>query len=165
LEETCIKALAYDPTLVYYIDKVFRSFELACLHPDDFTHTDYKELFKLIKQGLEQDSEEPLNFIRERMPEVLIDAFLEQPVDEDYPDWRLQPDSPILEALLKQFIRLRRIRVDEGLEQIVFLQTQEGINEAEAPLDFRKIAMEFAQVRSKLDHALQQSFFHDKPKP
>ncbi len=166
LEETCIKALAYDPTLVYYIDKAFRGFELACLHPDDFTHTDFKELFKLIKEGLEQDSEEPLVFIRERMPEALVETFLDQPVNEDYPDWRLQSNSPILEALLKQFIRLRRVRIDEGLEQIIFLQTQgaEQGEETETPLDFNKIAMEYAQVRAKLDHALRQSFFHDKPK-
>jgi DNA primase len=164
LEETCIKALAYDPTLVFYVDKAFRGFELACLHPDDFSHTDFKELFKLIKQGLEQDEEEVLEFIRKRMPEELIDTFLGQPVEEDYPDWRLQPNSPILESLLKQFIRLRRIRIDEGLEQVIFLQTQEAGQEKETVIDYNKVAMEYAKVRAKLDHALQQSFFHDKPK-
>jgi len=156
LETSCIKALLSDPTLLHFIDRSFREFELACLHPDDFSHTDNKEIFKLIKQSLEQDEEDAPNFLRNHFPDEMWTAFLETSIEEQYPDWRLQPNAPKLESLLKMFIRLRRIRIDEGLDQLVFLQTQENINLDENTPDLKEIALEYVQVRAKLDRALQQ---------
>ena len=164
LEETCIKALIYDPTLVHYIDRAFRGFKLACLHPDDFQHTDYKEIFKLVKQSQDQDAEPPLTYVRNRIPEALKDALLEETSTELYTDWRFEPNAPILESLLNMFIRLRRIRIDEGLDQLVFLQSQETQPDAETALTLNQIALEYVQVRAKLDQALQQSTAHGKPK-
>jgi hypothetical protein len=62
-----------------------------------------------------------------------------------------------LESFLNMFIRLRRTRVDEGLDQLVFLQSQGFAEEDDPQLDFRKRAVEYVQVRAKLDQALQQS--------
>ena len=157
LETSCIKALIDDPTLLHFVDRAFRGFELACLHPEDFSHTDNKEVFKVIKQALEQDVEEVNAFIRNQLPDEMLDPYLESSTGNHYPDWRMQPNSPILEGLIKMFIRLRRIRIDEGLDQLVFLQTQESIEDDNAAFDFKKVAMEYAQVRTKLDRALQQS--------
>ena len=158
LEETCIKALASDPTLIHFIDRAFRNFELACLHPDDFSHTDYKEVFKLVKQSLDQDAEPPLEFVRERIPQEIVDALLDETSENPYPDWRFQPSAPILESLLNMFIRLRRIRIDEGLDQLVFLQAQTLEDNEDSIVDYKKVAMEYVLVRAKLDRALQQSF-------
>jgi len=156
LETSCIKALLSDPSLLHFIDRSFRKFELACLHPDDFSHTDNKEAFKLIKQSLEQDEEDATDFLRNHLPDEMWTAFLETSIEEQYPDWRLQPNAPKLEALLKMFIRLRRVRIDEGLDQLVFLQTQENINLDENTSDLKEIALEYVRVRAKLDRALQQ---------
>jgi len=49
LEERCIKALLFDPTLIHFIDRTFRASELACLHQEDFNQTDFREIFKLVK--------------------------------------------------------------------------------------------------------------------
>jgi len=162
LEKTCIKALLTDPTLLHFINRAFRSFELACLHADDFTHTDTKEIFKIIKQSLEQDQEAPLDYIQNRTAQEMLEPYFETPENEIYPDWRFQPNAPILEALINTFIRLRRIRIDEGLDQLVFLQTQENEDNVEASFDYGKLALEYVQVRVKLDQALQQSFQQGK---
>jgi hypothetical protein len=164
LEETCIKALIYDPTLIHYIDRAFRGFELACLHPEDFRHTDHKEIFKLVKQSLDQDDEIPLDYVRNHLPDALTESLLNDPSDDTYPDWRLEPNAPILESLVNMFIRLRRTRIDEGLDQLVFLQSQDIQQDGEILYDFKKIALEYVQVRGKLDQALQQSTAHGKPK-
>lgn len=161
LEETCIKALVSDPTLVHYVDRAFRSYELACLNLEDFTHTDFRELFKLIKSALEQDEENPLEFIQELAPEELLEDILNLPQEESYPDWRIQPNAPILESLLKTFVRLRRIRIDEGLDQLVYLQSQETTGDGETNAEFRKLALAYVQIRAKLDRALQQSLSQD----
>jgi DNA primase len=155
LEGACIKALLTDPTLVHFINRQFRAFELACLHSDDFSHTDYKEAFKLIKESLDQDVENPLDYVRGRLPEPLMDALLDADDKVTYPNWRFQPNAPIFESLLIMFIRLRRVRIDEGLDQLVFLQMQER-DEEDEPLDINKIAMDYVRARAKLDQALQK---------
>ena len=162
LEESCIKALLSDPTLVHFVDRALRSYELAPLHPEDFAQTDFKEAFKLIMEALEQEQDTPTDYLQEYLPESMMDAMLGAASEEAYPDWRFQPSDPIFESLLRMFIRLRRIRIDEGLDQLVFQQRHEiGENENDQP-DIKTIAQEYAQMRAKLDLALRQSFAHGK---
>jgi DNA primase len=162
LEENCIKALLFDPTLIHFIDRTFRGHELACLHQDDFTQTDFREIFKLIKQALDQDAEIPVDFIRQRIPNEMTKDLLNLTEEEAYPDWRIQPNAPILDSLLKMFIRLRRIRIDEGLDQLVFLQTQDKEGGIEDAPDLQKIAVDYVQMRAKLDQALQRNNLQGK---
>ena len=162
LEQACLLALLSDPTLLNYIDRAFRSFELACIHVDDFSDTDHREFFKLLKESIDQEAEEPLNFIHERLSAEMKEAFIENTSEETYPDWRLQPVDAKLEALVRTFIRLRRVRIDEGLDQLVFLQAQERDESGELSIDVKKTALEYVQVRAKLDHALRQSFARAK---
>lgn len=162
LEENCIKALLFDPTLIHYIDRTLRAHELACLHQEDFTQTDFRELFKQIKLALDQDVENPVAFVRQRIPEEMAEDLLNVPETEAYPDWRFQPNAPILKSLLKMFIRLRRIRVDEGLDQLVFLQSQEKPEGSEKSPDLGKLAVTYVQMRAKLDQALQRNMLQGK---
>ena len=163
LEETCIHALLQDPSLVYYVNRSFREHELACLHPDDFANTDFKEIFKLVTQALNQDLEEPLLYIHNQLPQALADLLGKDFPEEDYPNWRFQPNAPILEALLGQFVRLRRIRIDESLDQIVFLQTHGEALDEETILQISQTTMGYVKARSKLDKILRQPFSHNKP--
>ena len=158
LEETCIKALVADPTLIHFVDRAFRYYELACLHPEDFSHTDFREIFRLVKESLDQDLEQPLDYLHQRLPEALAETLIEKGIEDPYPDWRIQPKAPELEFLINMFIRLRRIRVDESLDQLVFLQTQDNQEASELFIDFNKFAQEYAHMRSKLDQALRASF-------
>jgi DNA primase len=163
LEENCIKALVCDPTLVHYVDRTLRELELVCLNDDDFSQTDFKELFKLVHTALEQDEEDPAGYVRERIPDEMQDTFLIEADQNPYPDWRLQPNAPILESLLNDFLRLRRIRVTESLDQITFLQSQNAEEDEESPIaNLSKVAMEFIQARVKLDRALQLSHSQDR---
>lgn len=164
LEENCIKALVSDPTLIHFIDRTFRNYELACLHEDDFSNTDFKELFRLIEQANEQDTETPIDYVQKRIPEALVDIITEGAGLETYPDWRLQPNAPILEFLQKTFIRLRRVRIDEGLEHLVFLQSQQTDENEETGVNIKDLALEYVRVRARLDQALQQPYTHGKPR-
>ncbi len=158
LERGCLLALLSDPTLLNFVDRAFRGFELGCIHFEDFSDTDHRELCKLVRESIDQETEDPLNFIHTRAPAEMIEAFLENAPEEKYPDWRIESADPKLEALLRMFIRLRRVRIDEGLDQLVFLQTQEDDEPGEIMLDFKKTALDFAQARAKLDQAFHQSF-------
>ena len=101
-------------------------------------------------------------FVRQRIPEEMAEDLLNVPETEAYPDWRFQPNAPILESLLKMFIRLRRIRVDEGLDQLVFLQSQEKPEGSEESPDLGKLAVTYVQMRAKLDQALQRNMLQGK---
>jgi DNA primase len=162
LEKNCITALLMDPTLLHFIDRAFREHELACLHADDFIHTDIKEMFKIIKDSLEQDEEAPLDYIHKHISEEMLAPYVGKKGKDLYPDWRFQPSSPILESLMNDFIRLRRIRIDESLDQLVFLQTQDIDDSGETAIDFGKLALEYVRVRAKLDEVLQQSHLQRK---
>jgi hypothetical protein len=98
------------------------------------------------------------------MPEDLLEESEQDSADETYPDWRLQPDDPKLEALLHMFIRLRRIRVDEGLDQLVFLQSQAGEESGDITVDIKTVVMEYVRARAKIDQALRTSFSTQKHK-
>jgi len=151
-------ALLSDPTLLNFVDRAFRGFELALIHVDDFSHADYQELFKLVKESIDQEAEDPQNFIQSRIPDAMFEAYIENASEDSYPDWRIEPGDPKLEALLHMFIRLRRIRIDEGLDQLVYLQTQGSDDSGEIIIDIKKTALDFVQARAKLDQALQQTF-------
>ncbi len=110
LEENCIKALVSDPTLVHFIDRTLRELELVCLNVEDFTQTDFRELFKIVSGALDQDDEDPSEYVRARIPDEMQEEFLIEADQNPYPDWRLQPTASILESTLNDFIRLRRIR-------------------------------------------------------
>jgi len=158
LEENCIKALVSDPTLIHFVDRTLRGMELVCLNDEDFTQTDFKMLFKLVSEALDQDDEDPAEYVHKRIPDEMQENFLIVADQNPYPDWRLQPNAPILESLLNSFIRLRRIRVDEGLDQITFLQSQMAGDDEEKPTqDLGHLALEYIQARAKLDRALQLS--------
>jgi DNA primase len=158
LEQSCLLALLSDPTLLNFVDRAFRGFELALIHVDDFSHADYQELFKLVKESIDQEAEDPQNFIQSRIPDAMFEAYIENASEDSYPDWRIEPGDPKLEALLHMFIRLRRIRIDEGLDQLVYLQTQGSDDSGEIIIDIKKTALDFVQARAKLDQALQQTF-------
>ena len=162
LERACIQALLSDPTLLHFIDRSFRQFELACVHPEDFTQADHREMFVYVQDALDQEAEDPLTFIQSRIPGEMIEVYGDLLPDETYPDWRLQPNDPKLESLMNMFIRLRRIRIDQGLDQLVFLQTQEADQSGEIEIDINRASLEYVQARAKLDQALRQSFAKGK---
>ncbi len=163
LEAGCVQALVADPTLIHFIDRAFRSFQLACLHSGDFTHADHRELFNMVKSSLEQEDENPFDFIQKRIPQTLFDVD-ETPVDNThYPDWRLQPNAPIFETLLNMFIRLRRAHIDEGLDQLVYLQSQPQEQTMESSIDFKRLAQDYVHARIQLDRAMQQTYAGRKP--
>ena len=157
LEEVCIKALLAEPGLLLFIDRAFRSFELACIHPEDFLHADHRQIFSLVKEALDQEMAEPLTYIHKLMHEDLFESFIEEQETEPYPDWRLQPNDPLLESLLHSFIRLRRYRIDEGLDQLVFLQSLETEENQESIIDIKEAAAGYLRARAKIDQVLRSS--------
>ncbi len=74
LEENCIKALVSDPTLVHFIDRTLRELELVCLNVEDFTQTDFRELFKIVSGALDQDDEDPSEYVRARIPDEMQES-------------------------------------------------------------------------------------------
>ncbi len=157
LEEVCVKALLTEPTLLFYIDRAFRGYELACMHSGDFLHTDHRQVFDVIREALEQEVLKPTHYIYEHLPEDLLENINEDTEAEPYPDWRQNPNDPVLESILHMFIRLRRYRIDEGLDQLIFLQSVDHEESQETLIDIEATTLEYLQARARIDRALQSS--------
>lgn len=155
LEAACITALLGDPTLIHFIDRSFREQQLSGLSSEDFAHTAHKALFKRIQASLEQDAIEPHEFVRQNISPEMETLIPEVTEDDQYPDWRLQPNDPMLEELFRMFVRLRRLRVDEALEQLVFIQSEVDEDSAETRAEMSRNSLDYIRIRAKLDGILQ----------
>lgn len=80
LERYCLSLLLHAPDRLFQVNRRLRelaaqeeraSAALLPLNQDDFSREDYRALFRLIKQSLDQDQYEPVEFIQEYVPQEL----------------------------------------------------------------------------------------------
>ena len=152
-ETFVLKALLRRPDLLYLLDRSLQKASLSRMALQDFDHTDYQLLLRLVQQSLEQDDLEPQQFVLAAIPETLQDLaqnLLQPPT---------QTDAPLeaqLDALYRAVIRLRANHLTESLEQIIYLQQdlqQQGDLHA---LPYQDLLMQHIRARDLLDRALKQ---------
>jgi hypothetical protein len=86
---------------------------------EDFGYTDNKELFRLIRQSLEQDDSQPDEYLLDHLPDSLsglVEEILGKPVQLDPVEER------VLDDLLRAVLKLRRLSIDENINQLRFFQ-------------------------------------------
>jgi DNA primase len=151
LEKHCLILLLQDPEWLQVLDRALQKNGLNRMDVTDFEYADYQILARLMIQSIEQDRFEPSMYLNEHLPEELV-GFVEEmkndPRLENANAQRLQED------LIRSLMKLRLVRVNEGLQQMRFLmeEMQEagetGIN------PYQDNMMHYTQMRSRLDIAL-----------
>ncbi len=76
---------------MHFIDRTLRELELVCLNVEDFTQTDFRELFKIVSGALDQDDEDPSEYVRARIPDENAGEFL---IEADQNPIRIGACSP-----------------------------------------------------------------------
>ncbi len=152
LEAHALRLLLRQPDALYLVDRALQGAGLNRLSPQDFEHTDFQMLARLILQSLDQDELEPAQFIQENMADNLLDVEreLRQPLDKGDPT-----QEQFLEELVRTVMRLRRERMTDSLNQLRYLQEdlqQEGEMGFSA---YQELVMQFSQTRDRLDKALK----------
>ena len=148
LEEHCLLLLMRQPDACYRLDRALQQAGLGRFSAQDFESAEHQALARAILEALEQEEMDPDIYLRDRMPEDLQEraSQLRQPLQKGEPN-----ADQLLEDLVRSMQKLRLLRVNEGLQQMRYLQedaSQDGVN------PYAEMIVQYMQVRARLDKAL-----------
>jgi hypothetical protein len=119
LENHFLGVLLRRPELLYRMDRLLQEASLSRMGLEDFGYTDNKELFRLIRQSLEQDDSQPDEYLLDHLPDALsglAEEILGKPIQLDPVEER------VLDDLLRTVLKMRRLAIDESINQLRFFQ-------------------------------------------
>jgi DNA primase len=149
-EVYCMGVLFRRPELLHRLDRQLQEAGLQRLINEDFGYTDHQVLLDLIRQSLEQDKLDHHQFVVEHLPEALQELAGELLKETE----KLDPvDERLLEELQRSIIKLRRLGLNESLNQLRFM-----LEEAQQQGDLRATAyqeqvLQHTRLLRDLDHA------------
>ena len=114
----CLGVLFRKPELLHRLDRQLQDTGLQRLINEDFGYTDHQMLLDLIRGSLEQDRVDHHQFVVEHLPETLqglAGELLKQTEELDPIEERL------LAELQRSIIKLRRMGLNESLNQLRFM--------------------------------------------
>ena len=158
MEAHCLRLLLRQPENVYLLDRALQAVGLNRFSPQEFENAEYQLLARFILEALEQDQMEPLQYLQQRAPEAVQDlqAELQVPLPRGKPK-----ENEELEDLIRTVMNLRRLRINESLSQLRFMQ-EELQEQGESDLaPYNDLIPQYTQVRRKLENALAKHFLFD----
>jgi DNA primase len=153
----CIGVLLRKPELLHRLDRQLQEAGLQRLINEDFGYTDHQMLLDLIRQSLEQDKLDHHQYVVEHLPEALQELAGELLKQTE----KLDPiDERLLEELQRSIIKLRRLGLNESLNQLRFM-----FEEAQQQGDLRATAyqeqvLQHTKLLRDLDHAGRKLSLH-----
>jgi DNA primase len=150
-ERHILRLLIREPQWLNDLDRFLQKNDLNRLDVQDFEHADHQLLSRLIIQSLEQDQVEPELYVREQVTEDL--KFLVEELDKENQKGN-QLDERLKEDLMLTLMKLRLLRVNEGMQQMHFM-LQVLMEEGERSLNpYQEMITRYTQLRRLLDKAL-----------
>ena len=121
IEAFCLGLLFRKPELLFRLDRTLQEIGLASLSTQDFAYTDHQLLFSLLRQAVEQDEQDHLEYLSGQIP-VTLSPLSQELIDQTK---GLDPvDGKNLEELIRNVIKLRKLLMNENLNQLRFLQEE-----------------------------------------
>ena len=150
-ERRLLRLLLRNPEEIYNLDRFLQQANLSRFSYQEFEHADHQVMARLVQDSLEQDREDPLEYIDENTPETLQELIgtLREPLRMGEPT-----DLQLREDLIKTMLHLRHIRVKEQFEQLFNLQRDLQESEESQPDSFRETVMQYAEILRLLNLAL-----------
>jgi len=150
LEIHCLGVLLRRPDLLYRMDRLLQEASLSRMGLEDFGYTDNKELFRLVRQSLEQDDSRPDEYLLDHRPESLgglMNEILEEPLHLDPVEER------VLDDLLRTVLKMRRLSIDESINQLRFFQ-EDAMEQGDLREDaYMELVDQARKSRQMLDQA------------
>ncbi|QYK50951.1 MAG: DNA primase [Anaerolineales bacterium] len=151
LESHCMGIIIRQPELLYRVDRALLEAGLPRLSLSDFEHSDHQEMFRLSREALDQDVQEPYSYALQNLPMPLLDRAEEILIRSE----KLDPeDDKVFEDLLRTFLLLRRRLLRKSNEQMRYLQQtaqQEGDLKAS---EYQQVMIQNTLTLQRLDKAL-----------
>ncbi len=151
LERHILRLLIREPQWLNDLDRFLQKNDLNRLDVQDFEHADHQLLSRVIMQSLEQDQVEPDQYVREHVVEDL--EFLVEEFNKENQKGN-QLEERLKEDLMLSLMKLRLLRVNEGMQQMHFM-LQVLMEEGEHSLNpYQEMITRYTQLRRLLDKAL-----------
>ncbi len=150
LEAYSLGILVRLPDLLYRLDRALQEMGLPALSVEDFGYTENQSLFKVISASLEQDAIDAHDFIIENTTDVLaplVETLLAETSELGSVIERL------LEEMLRGIIKLRRLSLNESLNQLRFFQEDAQESGGSLGNDYQQLVMQHALALRSLDEA------------
>jgi DNA primase len=155
LEGHCLRMLLLQPEMLYQLNRFLQESDLNRFDAQDFSGIDYQVLAGIVSQSLEQDQVDPLQFIREAVPETLTTLYIELSESDQGSDASAQK---VVSALARALMRIRSARNAEEMEYLRSLQQEyqeEGGLQMEA---YQEMILHHIKKRDRLDRAIGNLF-------
>jgi len=155
MEAHCLRLLLRKPENLYTLDRALQAAGLSRFSPQDFENAEHQALAKFVIDALGQDQMEPQHYIQEQTPEGLSDlqAELLAPMPKGEPS-----ESQRIENFLQTIVKLRLIRVNEGINQMRFMQEDIQEQSDATLMPYRELLPQYIQARVRLEIALSKPF-------
>ncbi len=141
--------LLQNPEMLHHLDRRLKKRELSALSTEDFGYTDQQILFRLLRQALEQDTAEVLQFVQS-----LLHAEI-QAVFDDLRARTLQTGKrdKLVDEMGRLVLLLRRQTLSESVNQLRFLQ--EDAHQSGDPFarSMNDMVKQYVDALKLVDHA------------
>jgi DNA primase len=153
LEVHCLGILLRRPDLLYQVDRRFKQEGLARLSAEDFEHADHKAIVCLFQDSVDQDMEEPQNFVFNNLSLPLMelaDSLLAQTTQLDPNEER------VLEDLMRGLLDLRRRKLHHEIEyQRYLIEDIQGQGDIQAT-QYLQNMVKLAEAKRRIDVAIKR---------
>jgi hypothetical protein len=113
---------------------------------------EYLEVFKLILTSFEQFDYSPKDYLELHTPDIIQEGLV---IESEPANTREIKAEKEVKELVRAILRLRRNRIDEQVNELLFLENEVGEEEKEMTGTYQALMLEFIKMRRKIDDALQ----------
>jgi hypothetical protein len=113
---------------------------------------EYLEVYKLVSASLEQLEYTPKDYLELHIPDVIQEDLV---IETEPANTREIKAEKEVKELVRAILRLRRNRIDEQVNELLFLENEVGEEEKEMTGTYQALMLEFIKMRRKIDDALQ----------
>jgi DNA primase len=150
LESHALGVLLRRPDLLYNVDRNLQEQELSRLSKDDFQHADHQTLLGTLRDSINQDMAEPLNFVLNSLSLTMMevaDELLARTEDLD------PNEDRVLGDLLRTILDLRHRHVHQNIEHLQYLmEDAQGQGDLMAT-QYQQSMVQHISLRHRLDKA------------
>ncbi len=151
IEAHILSLLILRPDLLYRLDRALQEAALGRLSADDFGYTDHQVLFRLVRQSLEQDTQDADQFLRQNLPPSLENLAVELIAKAG----KLDPvDDRLLEDLFRGVVKTRHMALNESINELRFLQEEAQQSGDLRAASYREMVQQHSMLLRILDQAL-----------
>lgn len=150
LEDYCLGVLVRQPDLLFRLDRALQEIGLSPLSEEDFGYTENQSLFKIVRAAIEQDILDAPEYVRDAATDE-VEIFLTRLLAGA--DEIGNVIERVLEEMLRAIIKLRRLGLNKGLNQLRFFQEDAQERGESLGNDYQALVMQHARALRALDEA------------